>query len=165
MGFFDTLGKMINGEPVFDSQSSQPQTPQPATTPGMAADPTRSETGHKLHPDMRVSRVKTSRNGDKMTSYSWVQNNSPYAVVLKKFYVMGQGVAMNYVLTPGQGREVKVYDGRIATSEHDAHAYLDIMIEQNGDYFQQEFHVEFDRQADGAYLIEEFHPEAHVRDT
>lgn len=163
MGFFDTLGKIINGQPVFD----EPQTiaPSPVSGTTSRSDPTRTDTGHKLHPQVRVTRVKTSRSGNRMTSYAWVQNDSPYAVTLKKFYVMGQGSSMNYQLNPGQSREVQVYSGRIATSEHEADAYLDIMIAQNGDYFQQEFHVEFDRQGDGMYLIEEFHPEDHVRDT
>lgn len=78
---------------------------------------------------------------------------------------MGQSMSTQYQLNPGQGREVQIYSGHVATSEHDADAYVDIMIAQNGDYFQQQFHVEFDRQGDGRYLIEEFHPEEHARDT
>lgn len=160
------MSKMIKGEPVFDATPQQDAvTTETPATAARTDDPTRHDNGHKVHPEVRVTRVKTSRNGDKMTTYAWVQNESPYAVVLKKFYVMGQGETMNYQLQSGRGREVCVYNGVIAhhDGEHDAH--LDLHIEQNGDYFQQEFHVEFDRQSDGTYLIEEFHPEEHVRDT
>ena len=159
MGFFDTLGKLINGQP----DEEMPSAPQP--TEQLLSDATRTSTGQKVFPELRVTRVKTSRNGDKMTSYAWIQNDSPYVLTLKKFYVLGQGVPMNYQLGSRQGREVKVYDGRVATSDREAHAYMDVMIQQNGDYFQQEFHTEFDRQSDGSYLIEEFHPEEHMRDT
>lgn len=165
MGFFDALGKMINGEPVFDANRPSSQTGVTPATLQTAGDPTRHDTGHKVMPEVRVTRVKTSRNGSKMTSYAWVQNESPYAVVLKKFYVMGQGEPMNYQLQSKQGREVRVYNGEIAHGDREREAHLDFHIADNGDYFQQEFDVEFDRQSDGTYLIEEFHPEEHVRDT
>lgn len=79
--------------------------------------------------------------------------------------IMGQGLSMNYRLAAGQGREVKLYDGPVAQHDKQHQAHLDFKIVQNGDYFQQEFFVEFDPQADGMYLIEELHPEHHVRDT
>ena len=160
------MSKMIKGEPIFDANQTASSAPTETPNGNMgAADPTRHYTGQKVIPEVRVMRVKTSRNGDSMTSYAWVQNESPYAIVLKKMYVMGQGESMSYQLRPGQGREVQVYDGQIASHDGERNAHLDFHIEQNGDYFQQEFNVEFDRQADGKYLIEEFHPEAHVRDT
>lgn len=159
MGLFDFVSKMIKGEPVFDARPPATEASQ------QSVDDTRTETGHKVTPEVRVTRVKSTRNGDKKLTYAWFQNHSTYSVVLKKFYVMGRSVSMQVRLGPGEGREVQVYSGGVADNEHDAHAYVDIMIEQNGDYFQQEFHVEFDRQADGTYLIEEFHPESHVRDT
>ena len=164
MGFFDAMSKMIKGEPIFDANQAPTSAEAPSGNTGVT-DLTRHDTGQKVIPEVRVMRVKTSRNGDSMTSYAWVQNESPYAIVLKKMYVMGQGESMSYQLRPGQGREVRVYDGQIASHDGERNAHLDFHIEQNGDYFQQEFNVEFDRQADGKYLIEEFHPEAHVRDT
>ncbi len=155
---------MINGEPVFDARNEQSR--QTDGMPHVDAQPqdiTRSSNGQKIEPEVRVTRVKTTRNGDKMVSYAWVQNNSPFAVEVTKFYVMGQGVNTNCLLSPNQGREVKIYDGGVAHNDKEVHAYLDCKIAQNGDYFRQEFFVEFDRQSDGNYLIEELHIE-EVRD-
>lgn len=109
-------------------------------------------------------RVKSSRSGDKMTSYAWVQNESPFEIELTRCTVLGQSQPMNYRLGVGQGREVKVYEGSVGKQEH-GDAHIDYKISSNGDYFQQEFHVELDRQSDGTYLLEEFHRDEHVRDT
>lgn len=166
MSVFDFLGKMINGEPVFDTAKQSGTPPStPLQTATATSDVTRTSTGNKVMPAVHIRRVKSSRHGGKMLSYVWVQNDSSFTVVLKKLYVLHQSSPLNYHLAPGQGREVLAYKGSVARDEHEHHAYLDFYIEQNGDYFQQEFDVEFDRQADGTYLIEEFHPEHHVRDT
>lgn len=161
MGLFDTLSKMITGEPVFDAQRDS--SPKGAgDTQGMDAqsrDATRTETGHKIEPSIRVSRVKTSRNGNKMVSYAWVQNNSAFAVEVTRFYVGGQSAGMNYLLSASQGKEVKIYDGAVKDNDKDHDAYLDCKITQNGDYFRQHFHVEYNRESDGGYVIEELHSE------
>lgn len=164
MGFFDTFGKMINGQPLH-GETSQPQTSTPASSKeSNSHDPTRTSAGHKVHPEVRVTRIKSSRSGDRMQSYGWIQNNATFDIEVTKVHVMGRGMAMGLRLGPGQGREMKLYDGHVGTHDHD-HAYVDFKISSNGDYFQQAFDVELDRQSDGAYLLEEFHPEGHVRDT
>lgn len=165
MGFFDVVGKMIKGEPVFDAQHEQ--STRPASVPQganqQAADNTRTASGQKVEPEVRVTKLKTTRNGDKMVSYGWVQNNSPFAVEVTKLYIMGRGLAAGTQLGAGQGHDMKLYDGPVASSDRESHAYLDCKIVQNGDYFRQEFFVEYDRQSDGKFLAEELHVE-EVRD-
>ena len=162
------MSKMAKGEPIFDAQSppvtTNSQTPQSHGETIPQADPTRHDTGHKIHPEIKVSRLTTRRNGSSMQTYVWIQNDAPFAIELRSFRIMGRASSMGYQLAPSRGQEVLIYSGPIAKdeSEHDAHA--EYRIVQNGDYFQQEFHVEFDRQSDGTFLIEELHPEEHVRD-
>lgn len=170
MGFLDVLGRMINGDPMFDEQSSSTrpqgsQTEDPTLVRPDQHDPTRTDSGIKIFPELKVSRVNTHRNGTAMTTSVWIENEAPFEVELRKFTIMGRSVAMGRRLQPHSGHEEIIYSGAIATDDKHTHASIDYRIVQNGDYFQQEFFVEFDRQADGTYLIEELHPEHHVRDT
>ena len=72
MGFFDALGKMINGEPVFDASITPARPNESQGSSQHVNDPTRTSTGGKIMPEVRVTRVRTSRNGGKMTSYAWL---------------------------------------------------------------------------------------------
>lgn len=163
---FDFMTKMIKGEPIFDAQSPIASraagSPSSGTVP--QTDPPRHDTGHKIHPEIKVTRLTTRRNGSTMQTYAWIQNDAPFAIELRSFRIMGRTSSMGYQLALGHGQEVQIYNGPIAKDESENDAYVEYRVVQNGDYFQQEFHVEFDRQSDGAFLIEELHPEEHVRD-
>lgn len=165
MGFFDTLGKIIHGQPLHEPVSTTSASNETVAGVGQqAGNSTRTSTGQKVTPEVRVSRISTRRNGDTMVSHGWVQNNSPLAVELRSLAAMGRTSPMNYHLDSGKGRQVQLYSGPVAQHERDHDdAHIDFRIVQNGDYFRQEFHVEFDRQSDGKFLIEEFHAE-DVRD-
>lgn len=160
MGFFNALGKIIKGEPVFSAQNEVNTQPVDGILEvgKKQQDVTRTDSGHKVEPSVRVARVKTSRNGSKMVSYAWVQNNSLFAVEVTKFYVGGQSINLNCLLGANQGRQVKIYDGTVKDNNKDSDAYLDCKIAQNGDYFRQNFYVEYHRESDGGYLVEELHP-------
>lgn len=166
MGLFDFMSKMVKGEPIFDAQPpSASRAAEPSGSGEVAqADPTRHDTGHKIHPEIKVTRLTTRRNGSTMQTYIWIQNDAPFAIELRSFRIMGRTLSMGYQLAPGRGQEVQIYSGPIAKDEGENDAHADYRIVQNGDYFQQEFHVEFDRQSDGTFLIEELHPDEHVRD-
>ncbi len=165
MGLFDSLEKMFKGEPLHGTSSPDAIRSSAAPDEAAAADPTRHTSGHKVIPQVRVTRLHTRRNGATMTTHVWLQNDAPFAIELRGFRIMGRTTAMNDLLQPGQGREIRIYRGAIARHDKETAAHVDYRIAQNGDYFQQQFFVEFDRQADGMFLIEELHPESHVRDT
>jgi len=164
MGIFDFMGKMAKGEPIFDENTSGQQSAS-SSVPQQAhlADTTRQD-GRKVIPEVRVTRLVSRRNGSNMTTHVWLQNDAPFAVEMRNFRIMGRATPMNYRLEPTQGRQVQIFSGPVASHDNDDEAYIDYRIVQNGDYFQQHFHVEFDRQSDGTYLLEELHPE-HVKDT
>ena len=161
---FDFMSKMIKGEPVFDATSSdEKSTSQQSHT----SDPTRTESGHKVHPEVRITNLKTSRNGDRMEVYAYIRNESPFEIEVRRVRLMNQTSPLRVVISAGgtSRNQVKIYSGKIPYDDNENDAHLDFCITSNGDYFQQEFDVEFDRQSDGAYLIEELHAEDHVRDT
>ena len=159
------MGKMIKGEPVFDANSnSKADIGAGATSSNSGVDPTRTSSGHKVVPQIRISKVQAARNGGRMQAYAWIQNDSQLELEITHITTMGQKYTVNQRLSTGQGRQVKVYDGPIGSKEHEE-AYVDYKIIQNGDYFQQEFMVELHRQGDGMYLLEEFHREEYTRDT
>ena len=168
MGLFNFMSKMAKGEPIFDAQSSTPSATSQTAESGSGTlpqvDPTRHDTGHKIHPEIKASRLTTRRSGNTMQTYVWIQNDAPFAIELRSFHIMGHTSSMGYQLAPGRGQQVRIYSGPIAKDESHRDASAEYRIVQNGDYFQQEFHVEFDRQSDGSFLIEELHPEEHIRD-
>lgn len=158
------MSKMIKGEPVFEPESprelTQSQSPH-------IDDPTRHDNGHKVHPEVTITNLKTSRNGDRMETYAYIRNSSPYEIEARSVSLMGQRNPLRVVVAAGgmSKSQVKLYSGPIARDDNNSDAHLDLLITSNGDYFQQEFDVEFDRQSDGTYLIEELHADNHVRDT
>lgn len=161
---FDFVSKMIKGEPVFVAASSDEKS---TFQQARADDPTRTESGHKVHPEVRITNLKTSRNGDRMETYAYLRNESPFEIEARSIRLMNQTSPLRVVIPAGRTsrNQVKIYSGKIAYDDNENDAHLDFFIKSNGDYFQQEFDVEFDRQSDGAYLIEELHAEDHVRDT
>lgn len=128
-------------------------------------DPTRQVNGQKVMPRLSVTRVKTTQSGAKMQTYGWIQNDSPFAIEVTGGSVAGQRLAVRQQLEAGRGKEVKLYDGATMTNNRYDDALIDFRIVQNGDYFQQKFHIEYEYQHDGSYLIEELHAEAYTRDT
>lgn len=158
------MSKMAKGEPIFEENTSTQQVPD-SSSPQQAgaADVTRQD-GRKVIPEIRVTRLVSRRNGSNVITHVWLQNDAPFAVEVRSFHVMGRATAMNYRLESTQGKEVQIYSGPVASHDNEDEAYIDYRIVQNGDYFQQHFHVEFVRQSDGTYLLEELHPE-HVKDT
>ncbi|KKW03687.1 MAG: hypothetical protein UY35_C0005G0135 [Candidatus Saccharibacteria bacterium GW2011_GWC2_48_9] len=158
------MGKMAKGEPIFDENNAHRQSTDTGASQQVPTVDAIRQNGHKVIPEIRVTRLVSRRNGSNMTTHVWLQNDAPFAVEVRSFRVMGQATSMNYRLEPAQGREVNIYSGPVASHDDEDDAYVDYRIVQNGDYFQQHFHVEFDRQSDGMYLLEELHPE-HVKDT
>ncbi len=164
MGFFDALGKIINGQPVFGDEANVQSTQQPAA-PSEQHDVTRTNSGHKVVPDLKVSNLKTHRNGNSMRTRVWVQNLAAFEVELTRSTVMGQGMNQYERLQAGRGCEIEIYNGQVAKDNKNSRASIDYKIVQNGDYFQKEFDVEFNFESDGVYTLEELHPKNYVRDT
>lgn len=166
MGFLDGLGRFLRNEPVFPSeeppQQGVPSTPLEDTGPKQS--PLVDSRGYKVIPEITLDRIKARRTGDTVMVTAWAQNRSDRPVRIDYFKVQGQKQVFQRELGPGDGHEVKIYDGPVALNEHDSHGALKFRIKENQDEFENEYRVEFNREADGKFVIEELHEDGPVRD-
>jgi hypothetical protein len=166
MGFLDGLGRFLQGKQVFEDEDKprleEPQAP-PASMqphPPLLVD----EHGYKIIPHITLDHVKAHRDGDRMTVTAWAINHSNQRVRVDHFVVLGQKQTFQRELSPSEGHELKVYEGPVAPNEYESHAELTFRILGNGDLFKNVYHVEFNRDPDGTFIIEELHDDGPVRD-
>lgn len=160
MGFFDGLGRFLNGQPVFQNDKELHEEIKPADSNKTPLD----SHGRKIIPKLELSHMHTHRNGQDMTTTVWITNASEQKVRIDYSYVLGQKQQFNRELGPEAGHEFVIYRGRVAKNEHDHRARIVYRLMANGDLFEEEYFVEFNRESDGAYLLEEFHEEGPTRD-
>ena len=72
MGFFDGIGRLLQGKPVFQDTGAQPDRPtgedtRPLKTPV-------DDRGYKIIPELRVEHCRTSFNGNATQVTAWVTN-------------------------------------------------------------------------------------------
>jgi hypothetical protein len=166
MGFLDGLGRFLRNEPVFPNEeaSKLATPPVPVQETGPKQSPLVDEHGYKVIPKITLDRIKARRSGDTVMVTAWAQNHSDRVVRIDYFRVQGQKQVFQRELEPGKGHEVKIYDGPVASNEYDSHGALKFRIKDNQDEFENEYHVEFNREADGKFIIEELHEDGPVRD-
>ncbi len=171
MGFFDGLGKFMRGEPVFeDNGAREVAADDKRATPQAKApvqDPTRTSVdahGRKIIPKFEVSRLKTTRNGDQMTSELWIQNESDETIRIDTIEVAGQKQVFNRQLGPHAGYQFVIYRGPVQRDESRHRAVIIYRLVRSDDLFEEEYFVEYNRESDGMYTLEEFHTDGPTRD-
>lgn len=165
MGFWGALGKMAQGKPVFESESaSLPQQDTPASTQQQAAHPWVDSRGQKIIPHITLMHCKSVINGEKMEVTAWVTNSSELEIELDKIVLIDVRTELDRRLRPAEARQVVLYRGPIAKNDyaHKANLYYKIVL--NGDYFCADYRVEYNREPNGKYTVEELHPERDIRD-
>jgi hypothetical protein len=165
MGFFNSLGRLLQGKPVFQDETPKSETPsaQPLSVSSKQS-PLVNEYGYKNIPHISLEHVKAHRAGDDMTVTGWVTNHSDRRIRVDHVLVLGQKQIFQRELEPGKGHELTVYKGKCAHNEYEAHAELVFRISENGDLFKNAYHVEFNRESDGKFVVEEFHEDSPVQD-
>lgn len=163
MGFFDGLGRMIRGEPIFTDTSKGDERTAREDAPvekSLLID----ERGRKIIPEIRLEHCKSHISGDDMTVTVWATNMSTAEVELDRVEMLGVRRGIDRFLKPQEGHEIRLYEGRIPTSDVNHKAILQYKIVENGDYFAAEFMIEYNFESDGRYSVEELHPEPTIRD-
>ena len=185
MGMWDFIRKMAAGKPVFEEPPAQTRDedlqpgwneedaapgwkPEGNQPPAMRRSSVRSnfvdERGRKIIPKLSVTHCKSHLNGNQLDTTVWFTNDSLMEVELEKFMILSFTTRVGRRLQPGEGHEVRVYHGNVPMDDHDQKAQLFYKIVENGDGFRADYWVEFDRQSNGMYLIEELHADPNVHD-
>lgn len=184
MGFFESLKRMANGEPVFqegdaskgwagsdgrerqtESGAGQPQqgTPQQQQPEGPESTIQKGNPG--TFPAVYIKRTRTTQSGSNQTVYVSIYNSSRVAIELEEFEIMGRSQHYNYDLRPGQEREVMAYNGPRSRSEGNHEARLTYKTDEGKDYFMSIHDVEYQfEQHDQTYSIEEVRLRMPIRD-
>ena len=162
MGFLSELGKAFMGKPLGPAgETSQSVS---ASTPAQGNGVT-DVSGRKIIPDVSVRNLRSQRSGDKMLVKAWVFNQSLDQIIrIDMTHVMGQKRTQNQEINPGSSRELTIYDGPVAKHDKDDDAHITYRLKVNGDVFMENYHVEFNRESDGTFTVEELHDDGPVRD-
>lgn len=187
MGFFESLKRLANGDPVFQEgdsgkgwagadgrerevaadpqiaqqqgQQSQPQQPAHVVDAGI------QKGNPSTFPVVYIKRTRTTQSGSNQTVYVNIYNSSKLPIEIEEFEIMGRSQHYNYDLRPGQEREVMAYNGPRSKSEGHHEARLTYKTEEGKDYFQSIHDVEYQfEQHDQTYSIEEVRLRMPIRD-
>ena len=175
MSFFEGLGRLIRGKPIFidkpkdsdDDYSDDPwKNDEPAVKESTPAEKSFlfDEKGRKIIPEIRFEHCKSHINGDDMMVTVWATNTSDLEVEIDKVDMLGVRREIDRFLKPQEAHEILLYKGKIPTDENGHRAILQYKIVENGDCFAAEFRIEYNFESDRRYTVEELHPEPVVRD-
>lgn len=187
MGFFEGLSRLAKGEPVFQDgdgkedrsafdvggASQQPRTDHgggqqnAGQQPG--AQPQQHSTGiikgqASTFPVVVVKRTRTQMSGSNQNVYCSIVNRSNLAVEVEEIHLNGSSRNIGGYLKPGEEREWLCYSGPRRTNEAYKEATLNYKVEENGDYFQSIYDVEYQLESDKTYTVEELHWRQPIRD-
>lgn len=182
MGFFESLSRLAKGEPVFQDGDGKEDrsafdvgnTPQqPAADHGASGQHAGQTQGHDLgiikgqsstFPVVVVKRTRTQMSGSNQNVYCSIVNRSNLAVEVEEIHLNGSSRNIGGYLKPGEEREWLCYSGPRRTSEAYKEATLNYKVDENGDYFQTIYDVEYQLESDKTYSVEELHWRQPVRD-
>lgn len=177
MRFFNGLVRMFQGKPVFENPTQTPD-PNQASVPGQPvaentapAEPATDRfgspvdaRGYKIIPEVELINLKTNRNGDQQVVTAWAVNKSDQEIRVDYTRILSQKLDINRQLGPGQSHEVVIYRGKTPMHDNDDDAEMVFRLMSNTDAFQRRYRVEFHRENDGGFLVEELHIDGPVKD-
>ena len=168
MGFFQGLGRMIAGKPVFETPAGQDKAAPPqsgsTTLQPDASHRFVDEHGYKVVPRIELTHVQSHINGHTMIVTAWATNTSSERVRLDYATIMGQKQTILRELTPGQAHEIKLYSGPVAQNEHNSRAELVFRLIATDDLFDIIYYAQFHRESNGDFFIDELRPDGPTRD-
>jgi hypothetical protein len=177
MGFFKSLGRIVSGKGAYepgDFKSSGQQAPTqptgqfpdgqpngfPQDFPGQApqapgAPQPVQQQGPKVIPVVRIHRVESQVNGQRLDVYGDIKNESPVPVVLDKIIIQGMRRELDRALRPGESHQCLVYSGAPLRSLPNGYADVQFRTE-NSDYFSARHQIRVQQLPDRTYKITEF---------
>lgn len=154
-GFFESLGRMVKGEPVFqpgdDGSRQQESAPAPAAAP--VVQPSHRTDG-KTVPTVTIVRTECDIDDVYMTISAEVKNQSNEPVYVDKVMILGMKRELDRDMNPGEEHEFLIYQGPRPTGTHQTRAELHYR-NKAGDYFASIHFVEFRQLQDGMFVVDE----------
>ena len=144
MGFFEGLGRMVKGEPVFQAGDS--------SSNGGEGDKNSSSSGVKNIPVVIVEQVDHRDQSGQAESYWTVKNTGNKTVILDKIIAFGQTQPHERYLQPSEEFEIRVYRGPSLQNGSYTKAELQYR-DESGDYFSSEHLIEYSAESDGTYEV------------
>jgi hypothetical protein len=177
-GFFESLKRMAQGKPVFDTnddksgwvgKDGKPQatasgepTPVPQPQPDVPFSGV-VKGNSSTFPVVAVKRTRTQTSGGNMTVYCSIVNKSNGRIDVDEIHLAGHSQNLGDDLAPGQEREFLCYNGPRLSSDGYREATLNYKTE-GGDYFQSIYDVEYQYLSDHTYAVEDLHLRLPIRD-
>lgn len=157
MGFFDVIGKMFRGEPMFKVPTEQQR------LPARHPHPEASHEGPKLIPQVMIERWQCTEQGAGLHCEIAIRNYSKGGAVLQRIELLGTRDELGDHLDAGEHLE---YQFHLARRPKDTHLdECDIYFRnEEGDYFLAKHQVEFEKQPDGTFSIMRFRLLPPIRD-
>lgn len=151
MGFFDAMGKMIAGKPVFEAEQTSADSGQHGeeVRDGARYD----ENDHKVVAVAEVTRVETHESGANMELWATIENQSNFAIFLDKIVLLGQTTQLDREMRAGESREYRVYRGPQLTHDNYPTAELYYRDEASRDYFLAYHQIMYGSDGKGDYDV------------
>lgn len=163
MGFFDAFKKLVMGKPVFEVSKEYNDTEKEWSDELVAEPVIAQQQGLKVIPEVIINEYHTRMNGSNMTCQFVIHNKSEQYILVEKVLMLGQHKDIDDHLRAGEERSFVVYSGARPTNNH----YDELKVQyknESGDYFMTVHHLEFQKQADGTYIINRIKFVPPVRD-
>lgn len=151
MGFFNGLGRVLAGKPVYEPEDVKPAEQQAA-----------AQLGGKVVPTVRLTRVECPLHQGQMNVYVDIHNESNVNVYLDKILLLGTKRELDSELRPGQTRQFPVYSGPAPQHSKQNDAEVQYRTDSD-DYFAAQHEVRFAQQ-DGGYRVSEFRLITPIKD-
>jgi hypothetical protein len=173
MGFWQGMMKMIQGKPVFEAPAGTKQPPIVNEPPSRPAMDTAVETPPVVSPPAAIKQphtpptfdlkhCKSDIDGTNITVTVWVTNTSPVDIEIDKCVILNQTTQIDRRLSPNGAHEVILYRGATPTTDYAHKANIFYKSVHENEYYRADFSVEFNRESDGTFTIEDLHPEHYA---
>jgi hypothetical protein len=162
MGFLDGMRRMMQGRPVFEAPV-EPKERISGSDEDIRDVPPVDATAKRedVVPTFSVDHLKSHINGNTIDVYAWVTNTSMSELEIERCVILNTKMMIKRRLGPGQSHEVCLYRGPIADNDyiHKANIFYEDL--DANEYYRADFMVEYNRESNGMYTVEELHPERY----
>ena len=166
MGFWDFIGRMYDGKPIFDERDFHDEDGQPLPVDDIEVQPTPNrysprpsnelpidDHGQEIYPSVQIVQSGCHESGDKyLNLWVTIKNNSDRILELETTDIIGQKQRCMHRFTPGQQRQIEVYKGPVPANDNYKYATLYFKELSSGHYFNSAHQILYHVERSSRYL-------------